>query len=101
MIHLQWVITGSSRKRASGAGAGRGRVDLDSDGRLWQVSEAMQRAILEIDEARCDGCGECVPSCAEGALQVVDGKLRLVGDALCDGLGACVGECPQGALRVV
>jgi NAD-dependent dihydropyrimidine dehydrogenase PreA subunit len=61
----------------------------------------MLREILEIDEARCDGCGECVPSCAEGALQVVNGKVRLVGEVLCDGLGACLGECPQGALKVV
>ncbi len=61
----------------------------------------MNRVVVEIDEALCDGCGECVPACAEGAIQVVGGKARLVGDALCDGLGACLGECPQGALRVV
>jgi NAD-dependent dihydropyrimidine dehydrogenase PreA subunit len=61
----------------------------------------MHRVVVEIDESRCDGCGECVPSCAEGAIQMVDGKARLVGDALCDGLGACLGECPQGAIRVI
>ncbi len=61
----------------------------------------MNRVIVHIDEARCDGCGECVPSCAEGAIRMVDGKARLVGDELCDGLGACLGECPQGAIRVV
>jgi NAD-dependent dihydropyrimidine dehydrogenase PreA subunit len=61
----------------------------------------MNRAIVEIDETRCDGCGECVPSCAEGAIQIVGGKARLVGEALCDGLGACLGECPQGAIRVL
>lgn len=61
----------------------------------------MRRVIVEIDEARCDGCGECVPSCAEGAIRMVDGKARLAGDALCDGLGACLGECPQGAIRVI
>jgi Pyruvate/2-oxoacid:ferredoxin oxidoreductase delta subunit len=61
----------------------------------------MLREIVEIDEAKCDGCGDCVPSCAEGALQVVGGKVRLVGDVLCDGLGACLGECPRGALKVV
>ena len=59
------------------------------------------RNIIRIDEALCDGCGECVPSCAEGALQVIDGKARLVSDVLCDGLGACLGECPTGALTVI
>jgi len=59
------------------------------------------RNIIRIDEERCDGCGECVPSCAEGALQVIDGKARLVSDVLCDGLGACLGECPTGALTVI
>ena len=61
----------------------------------------MNRVIVDIDEAKCDGCGECVPSCAEGAILMVNGKARLVGDELCDGLGACLGECPQGAIRVV
>ncbi len=60
----------------------------------------MHRVVVEIDESKCDGCGDCVPSCAEGAIQMVNGKARLVGDALCDGLGACLGECPQGAIRV-
>jgi len=59
------------------------------------------RNIIQIDEELCDGCGECVPSCAEGALQVIDGKARLVSDVLCDGLGACLGECPTGALTVI
>jgi NAD-dependent dihydropyrimidine dehydrogenase PreA subunit len=59
------------------------------------------RNIIQIDEALCDGCGECVPSCVEGALKIVDGKARLVSDILCDGLGACLGECPTGALTVV
>jgi NAD-dependent dihydropyrimidine dehydrogenase PreA subunit len=59
------------------------------------------RNIIEIDEELCDGCGECVPSCAEGALQIIDGKARLVSDVLCDGLGACLGECPTGALQVI
>ncbi len=61
----------------------------------------MNRVIVDIDETRCDGCGDCVPSCAEGAIRIVNGKARLVGDELCDGLGACLGECPQGAIRVV
>ena len=49
---------------------------------------------------KCDGCGECVPSCAEGAIQIIDGKARLLDDKLCDGLGACLGHCPQGAITV-
>jgi NAD-dependent dihydropyrimidine dehydrogenase PreA subunit len=57
--------------------------------------------IIRIDEALCDGCGDCVTSCHEGALAIVDGKARLVSEELCDGLGACLGECPRGALRVV
>lgn len=61
----------------------------------------MIRDIVEIDEAKCDGCGQCIPSCAEGALYLDNGKVKLRADALCDGLGACLGECPQGALRVV
>ena len=59
------------------------------------------RKIVHIDEELCDGCGDCVPSCAEGAIQIIDGKARLVGDILCDGLGACLGECPQGAITIV
>jgi NAD-dependent dihydropyrimidine dehydrogenase PreA subunit len=59
------------------------------------------RNIIRIDEELCDGCGECVPSCAEGALRIVGGKARLVSDVLCDGLGACLGECPTGALTVI
>ncbi len=61
----------------------------------------IQRKIIEIDEELCDGCGQCVPGCAEGALQIVDGKARVVEDKYCDGLGACIGECPNGALRII
>lgn len=61
----------------------------------------MLRKIVRIDESKCDGCGACVPSCAEGAIAIVDGKARLVGDVLCDGLGACLGECPRGAISVI
>ncbi|MBN2484035.1 MAG: 4Fe-4S binding protein [Candidatus Omnitrophica bacterium] len=60
----------------------------------------MKRKIIRIDEEKCNGCGECVPNCAEGALQIIHGKAKLVGDALCDGLGACLGECPMGALTI-
>jgi Pyruvate/2-oxoacid:ferredoxin oxidoreductase delta subunit len=59
------------------------------------------RKIVEIDDAKCNGCGLCVPSCAEGAIQIRDGKARLVADVYCDGLGACLGECPQDAIRVI
>jgi len=59
------------------------------------------RDVVQIDEALCDGCGQCVPSCAEGAIQIIDGKARLVGDVYCGGPGACLGHCPQGAITVV
>lgn len=61
----------------------------------------VMRKIIEIDEQKCDGCGNCIPSCAEGALAVVDGKARVVKDMYCDGLGACLGHCPQDALKVI
>jgi Pyruvate/2-oxoacid:ferredoxin oxidoreductase delta subunit len=59
------------------------------------------RKIIEIDDEKCDGCGNCVPSCAEGAIQIVNGKARVISDKYCDGLGACLGDCPQGALHIV
>lgn len=59
------------------------------------------RKIIEIDEEKCDGCGQCVIACAEGALEIVDGKAKVVSDVFCDGLGACIGECPQDALRII
>lgn len=58
------------------------------------------RKIVRIDEEKCNGCGLCVPSCAEGALQIVDGKAKLISETYCDGLGACLGECPQGAITI-
>ncbi len=61
----------------------------------------VMRKIIEIDEERCDGCGQCVPACAEGAIQVIDGKAKLVADKYCDGLGACLGDCPMDALHVI
>ncbi len=59
-----------------------------------------KRQIINIDESKCDGCGLCVTGCHEGALQVIDGKARLISDLLCDGLGACIGECPRGAIKI-
>jgi len=58
------------------------------------------RQIIKIDEELCNGCGMCVPSCAEGALKIINGKAKVVSDKYCDGLGACLGECPQGALSI-
>lgn len=59
------------------------------------------RKIIKIDEEKCTGCGVCIPNCVEGALQIIDGKARLVKDAYCDGLGACIGECPEGAITII
>ncbi|MDY6879588.1 MAG: 4Fe-4S binding protein [Desulfatiglans sp.] len=61
----------------------------------------VMRKIIEIDEERCDGCGQCVIECAEGALEIVDQKARVVADKFCDGLGACIGDCPNGALKII
>ena len=76
-----------------------GSVDKDT------VSEDQRRMIrtrkiVKIDEDKCDGCGLCVPECAEGAIRIVDGKARLVGEDLCDGLGNCLGTCPEGAISI-
>ncbi len=60
----------------------------------------MRRKIVHIDEEKCDGCGLCVPTCAEGAIQIVGGKARLVSETYCDGLGACLGHCPQDAIHI-
>ena len=60
----------------------------------------MKRTIIKINQEKCTGCGLCVPACAEGALQIIDGKARIVSETFCDGLGACLGKCPVGALIV-
>jgi len=60
----------------------------------------MKRQIITIDEKTCTGCGDCIPGCPEGALQVIDGKARLISDLFCDGLGACIGHCPTGAMKI-
>ena len=60
----------------------------------------MKRTVIKIDEDKCNGCGLCVSGCHEGALQLIDGKARMVSDLFCDGLGACIGECPLGAIEL-
>lgn len=60
----------------------------------------VQRKVIKIDESLCNGCGNCVIACAEGAIELIDGKARVVSDMFCDGLGACIGECPTGALTI-
>ncbi len=60
----------------------------------------VMREIINVDEEKCTGCGECIPNCPEGALQIIDGKARLVSDLFCDGLGACVGHCPVDAMTL-
>lgn len=59
------------------------------------------RKIVQIDEEKCDGCGICVPGCHEGAIQIINGKAKLVSDNLCDGLGDCLQECPLGAITII
>jgi Pyruvate/2-oxoacid:ferredoxin oxidoreductase delta subunit len=58
----------------------------------------VKRKIIKIDEEKCNGCGLCIPNCPEGAIQIIDGKARLISDIFCDGLGACLGHCPEGAI---
>lgn len=67
---------------------------------LQENLEKMIREIVKIDEELCNGCGDCVPNCHEGALQIIDGKARLISELMCDGLGACLGHCPEGAITI-
>ncbi len=60
----------------------------------------MKRDILRIDEELCNGCGQCIPNCHEGALKIINGKARLISEVMCDGLGACIGHCPEGAITI-
>ena len=64
------------------------------------VNEFMKRTIIKIDEELCNGCEACVSGCHEGALQMIDGKARMVSELFCDGLGACIGDCPVGAITL-
>ena len=64
------------------------------------MANTMTRKIVKIDESKCNGCGLCIPNCAEGAIQIIDGKARLLAENLCDGLGACLGHCPQDAIVI-
>ncbi len=64
------------------------------------AGSATFRKIIRIDEDKCDGCGDCITACHEGAIQLVDGKAKLVSESYCDGLGACIGDCPQGAITI-
>jgi len=61
----------------------------------------MKRKIIEIDENKCNGCGQCVSACHEGAIRMVNGKAKLVSDVYCDGLGACIGDCPVDAIKII
>lgn len=68
---------------------------------IEEILNMTMRKIIQIDEKKCDGCGQCVTSCAEGALKIIGGKARLVSETYCDGLGACLGHCPQGAISIL
>jgi ferredoxin len=77
-----------------------GSRDGETQKELRDVASLSVRKIVRIDEEKCNGCGECIPSCAEGALKIIGGKARLVSDVYCDGLGACLGKCPLGAISI-
>jgi ferredoxin len=81
---------------------GRGTLERDQRRkRGLNMTAKVLRKIIEIDEEKCTGCGECISSCVEGALALVNGKARLVKEKYCDGLAACLKECPEGALKIV
>jgi NAD-dependent dihydropyrimidine dehydrogenase PreA subunit len=68
---------------------------------LWRNNDMTKRKIVNINEELCNGCGRCIPNCIEGALQIVDGKAKIIKETYCDGLGACLGHCPQGAITII
>jgi ferredoxin len=76
-------------------------LDRETRRHAGEHSTMIQRKIVHIDESKCDGCGQCVPSCHEGAIRIVGGKARLVSDKYCDGLGACLGHCPRNAISII
>lgn len=78
-----------------------GKAPLQTEKIVGEYTMKTVRKIIKINEELCDGCGLCVPDCAEGSLKIIDGKARLVADKLCDGLGACLGACPTGALEII
>ena len=67
---------------------------------MFEGENRMKRKIVNINEDLCNGCGSCIPKCAEGALQIINGKARIIKETYCDGLGACLGQCPQGAITI-
>jgi len=77
-------------------------IDLSHTQRLrtWLRCRPMKRKIIRIDEDKCTGCGDCIPNCPEGAIQLIDSKARLISDLFCDGLGACLGHCPENAIEI-
>ncbi len=76
-------------------------MGIHSNVKMEEVGDKLTtRKIIKIDEEKCTGCGDCIPNCPEGALQIIDGKVRLISDLFCDGLGACIGHCPEDAIEI-
>jgi ferredoxin len=96
--HLTQVKAGQSGKPYNeGRAVMQYRLNHMSSG----AQNVTRRQVVKIDREKCDGCGQCVTACAEGAIQIVGGKARLISEVYCDGLGACLGECPRGAITIV
>ena len=77
------------------------KVNKEDHDTAEKNTKKVLRKIIRIDEEKCDGCSLCIPACPEGALQIIDGKARLISDLFCDGLGACIGECPRDAIQII